>query len=164
MTLDYDAQNTPDPGRWLAADEDERMQAVLAYHEGLDNHPEAESMQAHAGVHAAVETQLVKEDPPVVREKMDELLEAGIDRHAAIHALAVPLSHVMYGVVDEDDVGDAEDVLAHKIEQVTIEDGRAQERTWDRARGEEEQTVRRRKRRPDPEGMKRSRSSTPDDD
>ncbi len=163
MTLEYDAETAPEPNQWLRADEDERREAVLDYHKSLDIHPEARSMEAHAGIHAAVETQLALDDPLVVREKMNALLDAGIDRHAAIHALAVPVSHVAYGVVDEDEFDDDTDIMAAKLAEVTVEDGREQEQTWERAR-RESRGGRSRKQRPDPDAIRRSNRTSSDDD
>lgn len=128
----YDAETGPDEEAWMAADEQERIEAVREYHDALDDHPAAESMAAHAMIHAVVETQVAMEDPPETREKLEELVEAGVDRHAVIHALAAPVAHVVYGVAQGDDDQEFNDLVAQKVASVTIEDGREQEKTWER--------------------------------
>lgn len=128
----YDAEAGPDEDAWMAADEQERIEAVREYHDALDHHPAAESMAAHAMIHAVVETQIAMEDPPETREKMEELVEAGVDRHAAIHALAAPVAHVVYGVAQGDDDQEFNDLVAQKVSAVTVQDGREQEKTWER--------------------------------
>lgn len=127
--MDYDASQAPDAETWLEADEEERIEAVLEYHDGLDDHPEAGSMQAHARMHAIVETQIASGEPAATSEKLDELTEAGVDRHAALHAIAGPVSHVVYGVAGGESEDETE-VMARKVAEVTVEDGREQEKTW----------------------------------
>jgi len=129
--MDYDASATPDPDTWLDADEQERIAAVQEYHDALDDHPSAGSMRAHCVMHAVVETQILTDDPPETAEKLEEMLEAGIDRHAAIHALILPVAHVVYGVAEGDESGDTDNLIGQKIADVTVEDGREQERTWE---------------------------------
>jgi len=127
--MEYDASQAPDPETWLEADEDERIEAVLEYHEGLEDHPEAGSMQAHAAMHAIVETQIASGEPAATAEKLDELTDAGIDRHAALHAIAGPVAHVVYGVAGGD-ADDEQEAMARKVAEVTVADGREQEKTW----------------------------------
>lgn len=128
MTLDYDPTETPDPDEWLETDEDDQLQAVLEYHKGRRDHPPAQNMEAHAGVHAIVENQIASNEPPETGQKVRELVDAGIDRHAAIHAVMVPVSHAMYGLLDDAD--DPRERMVEKIADVTVEDGREQEKTW----------------------------------
>ncbi len=130
--MNYDANESPDAERWLDADEQERIEAVHAYHDQLDDHPPAGSMQAHSTMHAVVETQVASGEPAVTAEKLAELVEAGVDRHAAIHALALPVAHVMYGVAKGEESEKPNEVMARQIADVTVEDGREQERTWER--------------------------------
>lgn len=129
--MDYDASESPDPDTWLDADEQQRIAAVQEYHDGLDDHPSAGSMQAHCMMHAVVETQIATGDPPETARKLETLLEAGIDRHAAIHALILPVAHVVYGVAEGDESGDTQELMGEKIADVTVEDAREQERTWE---------------------------------
>lgn len=131
--VEYNADTPPDPDTWLAADEDERNQAVIDYHESLDDHPAAGSMRAHALLQQMVETQIANQSPRITGEKMEELQEAGVDRHAALHAIMRPLAHVVYGTLDNQKAT-AEDpnaVMAGQIAKVTVDDGREQEAHWD---------------------------------
>ncbi|MFB6375842.1 MAG: hypothetical protein ABEN55_22625 [Bradymonadaceae bacterium] len=46
---------------------------------------------------------------------------------STIHALILPVAHVVYGVAEGDESGD-EELMGRKIAEVTVEDGREQER------------------------------------
>ena len=72
----YDPLVAPDPAAWLALDEQERTRLVEDYHvvEGI----EVPRPKAHA---------------LPVREKAQQLMAQGLDRHDAIHAIAWVLMH-----------------------------------------------------------------------
>ena len=88
----YDPSVAPDPRAWMALDEQERMAAVRAYHE----RPGAgvPSSQGHAIVHTIVESQLADGHPAAVRA-LDRLVESGLDRHSAVHAVGSVLNRHM---------------------------------------------------------------------
>ncbi len=89
MGFHYDPQTTPDPRLWLAMDEQERVAAVLAWHEASQlRHPPTPRPTLHAAMHAVVENQAAADDPPPVRIALARLQGAGLDRHAAVHAVA----------------------------------------------------------------------------
>ena len=99
----YDPETAPDPESWLKADEDECLQAVLAYHEDAEEHDdlEDEKREVHAGLHVTVENQLAANEPPAARRALDRLLAEGLDRHDAIHAIASVLLGEMVPSVRE---------------------------------------------------------------
>ena len=129
--MEYDASQAPDPERWLETDEQARIALVEDYHDALDDHPSAGSMRAHCMMHAVVETQIASGEPAQTRQKIEELLEAGVDRHAAIHALALPVAHVVYGVAEGEESGAPNELMGQKISEVTVEDAREQEEAWE---------------------------------
>lgn len=89
MGFRYDPQSPPAPAVWLALDEQERMAAVLAWHEASDaKHPPTPRPTLHAAMHAVVENQAAALDPPAVAQTLTRLQAAGLDRHAALHAVA----------------------------------------------------------------------------
>lgn len=95
----YDPDHAPDPVEWLALDEDERLIRIEDYHlrEGIElpNH------RVHASFHLVVENQIALGDELPVRRVVARLMEEGMDRHEALHAvctvLAVHLHEIMQG-------------------------------------------------------------------
>jgi len=94
--MQYDPARDPNPEDWLALDEDERLEAVLDFHQNSDEPlPESGDWMVHANFHVIVENQLALNDPPEVRRALDRLIGEGLDRHQAIHAIgSVLASHV----------------------------------------------------------------------
>jgi hypothetical protein len=87
---DYDPLVEPDPDEWLAADEQERIDAVKYYHRHAES--EAERSTLHAVIHAVVENQIAERDELPVRRTMTRLMDQGLDRHEAIHAVGSVLA------------------------------------------------------------------------
>ncbi len=92
----YDAMVAPDAAHWLSTDEGERLQAVLRYHKQAGE--SFEGLRIDAIVHVAVETQLLEGHPVAVRT-MSRLLEQGLDRHDALHAIGAALAEHIFGAV-----------------------------------------------------------------
>ncbi len=93
----YDPAVAPDPARWLALDEHDRMNMVLDYHRRADVFLPNEKI--HAAIHGVVENQIALGDELPVRRAVDRLMAEGLDRHEAVHAvgsvLAVHLHQLM---------------------------------------------------------------------
>ena len=87
---DYDPLVEPDPDEWLAAGEQERIDAVKYYHRHAES--EAERSTLHAVIHAVVENQIAEGDELPVRRTMTRLMDQGLDRHQAIHAFGSVLA------------------------------------------------------------------------
>ncbi len=85
----YDPDHAPDPGQWLALDEQLRIQLVEAYHRAA--RIKLPSLTAHAVFHAMVENQIAEDTESVVRA-MARLTTEGLSRHEAIHAVASVLA------------------------------------------------------------------------
>ncbi|MCL5428723.1 MAG: hypothetical protein M1347_02815, partial [Chloroflexi bacterium] len=81
----YDPLEAPDPDAWLALDESERRYKTLEYH--LLFEKDLPAPEAHATIHTIVETQLAMEVKPLPATLM-RLMEEGLNRHEAIHAIA----------------------------------------------------------------------------
>ena len=86
----YDPRHGPDPTEWLELDESERI--ALVHEQHLHAREKAENLHLHAGIHAAVETQIASALPAGVRETLARLMREGLDRHDAIHAIGSVLS------------------------------------------------------------------------
>jgi hypothetical protein len=98
----YDPEVAPDPGQWLALDEDERLILVEEYHRDARVPLPRGARRLHASMHAVVENQLAENDDPVVRA-LSRLMKEGLSRHDAIHALASVVARHLYEAMTEDD-------------------------------------------------------------
>ncbi len=82
--MKYHPEKTPEPDKWLALGEDERVALIQAYHRRVrDKSPKP---HVHAVIHLVVENQLA-EGLEIVRETLARLRAEGLDRHEAIHAI-----------------------------------------------------------------------------
>jgi tetratricopeptide (TPR) repeat protein len=87
--MQYDPLRKVSYRKWLAADEDERMRAVRAYHRA--NEAEFPGLNLHVVIHTAIETQLAMDVFPA-RATLSRLMKEGLDRHEAIHAMGSVLA------------------------------------------------------------------------
>ena len=95
----YDPFEAPEAQEWLALDEQERIDLVLNYHrKARIRLPNA---KVHAIVHAMVETQIALGDETPARRAVQRLINEGLDRHEAIHAIGWVLIEFMSDLMDE---------------------------------------------------------------
>ena len=81
----YDPLEAPNPEEWLALDEQERIDLARDYHRNA--RIRLPNAKVHATVHAMVETQIALGDETAARRTAQRLMDAGLDRHEAIHAI-----------------------------------------------------------------------------
>ena len=81
----YNPHRAPDPERWLALPEDERIEMVERYHRR--EHIRLPRPKLHAVMHVIVENQIALGETPVV-EAIPRLMGEGLSRHDALHAVA----------------------------------------------------------------------------
>jgi hypothetical protein len=105
----YNPDEAPDPTDWLGHSEDERIEAVRAYHRGARVHLPSERL--HATIHAVVENQLATGEALVV-ETHGRLQREGLNRHEAIHAVGKVLAEHIYDLLHDAAPGAGEDVNA----------------------------------------------------
>ncbi|MDB5575355.1 MAG: hypothetical protein JWR80_531 [Bradyrhizobium sp.] len=122
---DYDPLVEPDPDEWLAASEQERIDAVKYYHR--DARSEAERSTLHAVIHAVVENQIAEGDELPVRRTMTRLMDQGLDRHEAIHAVGSVLAGHLNELMREaktapDPEGDVNVPYFAELERLTAKD------------------------------------------
>ena len=124
---DYDPLVEPDPVEWLATGEQQRIDVVKRYHRRASS--DAERSDLHAVIHAVVENQIAEGDELPVRRTMLRLMDEGLDRHEAIHAigsiLAVHLNELMREVYANERHKSDRDVNApyfSEVERLTAED------------------------------------------
>ncbi len=84
----YDPLYAPNPQEWLALDEEERLDLVRHYHESENELPDEVDTELHAICHVTVENQTALGDETPVADTLDRLVEEGLNRHEAIHAVA----------------------------------------------------------------------------
>ena len=120
----YDPNRAPDPAEWLELDEQERIVLVERFHRKV---PEpAQSLKAHAIVHAAVETQLALNDPPSARDALTRLMGEGLDRHEAIHAIGSVLAEYLFEALRGPGAKDtSNDAYAQALSRLTAASWRA---------------------------------------
>jgi hypothetical protein len=92
----YDAEVAPDPDRWLALDEGERIVLVELYHRQARVPLPKLARTLHAATHVVVENQLAERDDAVTRA-LSRLMKQGLSRHEAIHAIGAVVAEEIYG-------------------------------------------------------------------
>ena len=97
MITSYDPYEAPDPDEWLEIDEGERVALVSIYHENEDEEDfEEDSLQVHSVVHTVVENQVALGDEYPVKQTLARLMDEGLSRHDAIHAVGSVLATYMW--------------------------------------------------------------------
>ena len=86
----YDPDRSPNPGEWLALDEQLRIHLVEKFHRKA--RVKLPNIKAHAAFHAIVENQIAMQHPPVARA-MERLSKQGLSRHDCVHAISSVLVH-----------------------------------------------------------------------
>lgn len=114
----YDAAVAPEPSQWAELDEAERIAIVRRYHE-LARMPVGGSPELHAGIHVAVESQLV-EGHPAARAAYERLSREGLERHDVIHAIASVLAGELHRMLKSKRAYDAEE-YASRLAALTAE-------------------------------------------
>jgi hypothetical protein len=90
----YDPDRQPDPEAWLALDESERIDSVIAYHRRT--RVRLENAKVHAVAHVIVENQIALGKPPLASATLARLMDEGLDRHDAVHAVGSIVFRVMF--------------------------------------------------------------------
>ena len=92
----------PSPEAWLALDEDERFQLLSEAHSPLpQGHPPLPNSNVHISFHVIVENQLAMNEPPQVRAALTRLMNDGLERHDAVHAIACLVADALADAVHE---------------------------------------------------------------
>lgn len=85
MKTSYNPYEGPDAKSWLQLDEMTRLLLVTDYHmQAGDDLP---NVHLHATIHVIVENQSALGDDYPVRATLNRLVNEGLDRHEAIHAV-----------------------------------------------------------------------------
>jgi hypothetical protein len=100
--MQYDANDQPHSATWLELDENERVDAVMDYH---CRAVRVENLELHTMAHVVVENQVALGEATPVPATLNRLMQEGLDRHEAIHAIGSILMNIVFDVVQEPDVG-----------------------------------------------------------
>jgi len=119
---EYDPLIAPNPSTWLALDEVERIELVRAYHER--ERVELPSLQAHAAVHAIVETQVAMDSELSVANTLARLQSEGLDRHEAVHAIGSVLVEQFHGIASGAVAADPTPAYAAALERLNAKSWR----------------------------------------
>src|SRR5258708_3431519 len=101
--MQYDATEQPNPKIWLELDETERIDLVIDYHCHIG--AQLETPELHAVAHVVVENQVALGEVTPVPETLERLLDEGLDRHEAVHAIGSVIMEIMLDTVDKPDDG-----------------------------------------------------------
>src|SRR5664279_4436557 len=93
----YDPLKVPTRDEWLDIDEAERLSLVEGYHRRA--RVQLPNAVVHATLHVIVENQAALGDEIPVQRTLDRLMNKGIDRHEAIHAVASVLAEHMSDLI-----------------------------------------------------------------
>jgi hypothetical protein len=96
--MKYDPSVEPDTSEWMKADEVERIHSVEDFHR--EARIKIPNEQAHAIIHAIVETQIAI-GVPAVLAAMQRLRSEGLDRHESVHAVGTLLAQFLHKIVSE---------------------------------------------------------------
>src|SRR5262245_27035221 len=103
IVMRYEANEQPDSKTWLELDESERIDLVIDYHRRTK--VELDTPELHAMTHVVVENQVALGEATPVPATLDRLMDEGLDRHEAIHAIGSILMSIVFDAVHKDDNG-----------------------------------------------------------
>ncbi|HEX6746485.1 MAG TPA: hypothetical protein VF092_04155 [Longimicrobium sp.] len=106
MLTRYDPDRAPEPTRWLATPEDQRLEIIRRFHRKAGIR--IPNMTVHVVLHSIVENQVALGDETPVAATLARLMREGLTRHDAIHAVATVLLRHMTALM-EDEVPEGED-------------------------------------------------------
>ena len=96
----YNPNQTPDPEKWNAIDESERIILIEQYHERKCI--SVPNKRLHTTIHTIVENQVAMGDEINVARTLDRLMSEGLDRHEAIHAIGCVLAEHLHDMLGEE--------------------------------------------------------------
>ncbi len=121
----YEVNEQPHSEIWLELDETERIDAVMDYHRRTG--VKLENPELHAIAHVVVENQVALGEATSVPTTLDRLMDEGLDRHEAIHAIGSILMSIVHDVAREaDDGGDINAKYGRELAKLTAAGWRSQ--------------------------------------
>ena len=102
--MKYDPHHPPNTKEWLALPELERVDLVLDYHRR--RRIQLPNDMVHAAIHVTIENQIAMSDELPVESKLNQLLQEGLDRHEALHAIGSVLAEHIHGILSDESATD----------------------------------------------------------
>jgi hypothetical protein len=121
----YNPNRTPDPKEWNATDEADRHDMIQAYHKRSGIH--VPNHRIHAAFHDIVENQVALGDEMNVARTLRRLMDEGLDRHNALHAIGFVLAEHMHRLMTDKIEKIDENEYAADLESLSAEKWR---RMW----------------------------------
>ncbi|MDH3664717.1 MAG: DUF1841 family protein [Alphaproteobacteria bacterium] len=115
----YDPLRPPSIADWTELDESERLDLVLAYHRRQGD--DLPNPDVHAVAHVIVENQVALADETPVAAVMERLMQEGLDRHDAIHAVGSVLMGALHEAAQDDRETDLTSAYYRELMQLTAE-------------------------------------------
>lgn len=98
----YDPNQDPDPSKWLALDDEERVRVIARHHRSpACDHPPAGDPEVHARVHAIIESQIALGGETPVAATLQRLRREGLSRHQALHAIGSVLARHLFHMMEQ---------------------------------------------------------------
>ena len=116
----YDPDQAPDPAQWSALSEAERIALVEDHHRRAG--VRVPNMRVHAGTHAVIESQAALGNELPVRRAIQRLMDGGLDRHEAVHAVGSVLANTIFAISKDRDV--SQEAYNAAVEELTVESWR----------------------------------------
>ena len=124
--MNYNADVPPDPKAWLELDDTERIDLVIAYHRRF-HLSLGGSAKLHGAVHAVVENQIAHGSATAVPATLTRLMDEGLGRHDAIHAVGSVLAGIIFDALKKtDDDGDLNAKYGRELAALTAAGWRSQ--------------------------------------
>jgi hypothetical protein len=120
--LQYDPYQHIDSEAWQELDESERIESVRQYHR--QNRIRLPNETLHATTHVIVENQVALGDAFPARAVLLRLMEEGLDRHEAVHAVGLVLSEQLFAALSEEGDADINKQYVEKLNRLTAESWR----------------------------------------
>lgn len=118
----YDPDVAPVPEEWLAIDEAERLYLIEQYHRDARVPMPKSNRRTHATIHVIVENQIASDDQTTVRTTLSRLMNDGLTRHEAIHAIGSVLAEHIYHILrGEKTIPDPHASYYMALDQLTAE-------------------------------------------
>ena len=120
--MQYDPHQHIDSEAWQELDESERIESVRQYHR--QNRIRLPNETLHATAHVIVENQVALGDSFPARAVLLRLMEEGLDRHEAVHAIGLVLSEQLFAALRKEGDADINKQYVEKLNRLTAESWR----------------------------------------